>query len=238
MTLHLVGLDVRGRDLVARARRRGLPMRDLDTGYLVHSWLEGAFGEGVVRPFAVVKEVDGVLRLRGYSALSADELRDRAQRFGDLDGVSEAEWDTLRGRPLPDEWPSGLRAGFEVRVCPTVRTSGTGEEIDAFLAAVRTAGDQPVGTREEVYGRWLAAALERSGGATVESASVVSFRLARMLRRTQGASRESRRPMFPDVRMEGTLSVRDSAAFQALLARGVGRHRAFGFGMLLLSAPR
>ncbi|MFG1478963.1 type I-E CRISPR-associated protein Cas6/Cse3/CasE [Xanthobacter sp. V4C-4] len=35
----------------------------------------------------------------------------------------------------------------------------------------------------------------------------------------------------------GTLSVRDAEAFGVLLARGVGRHRAFGYGMLLLSPP-
>ncbi|MFG1332515.1 type I-E CRISPR-associated protein Cas6/Cse3/CasE [Xanthobacter autotrophicus] len=35
----------------------------------------------------------------------------------------------------------------------------------------------------------------------------------------------------------GTLTVRDAQAFAALLARGVGRHRAFGYGMLLLSPP-
>ena len=38
----------------------------------------------------------------------------------------------------------------------------------------------------------------------------------------------------PDATLQGTLAVVDSGAFQALLARGVGRHRAFGFGMLLL----
>jgi CRISPR system Cascade subunit CasE len=32
----------------------------------------------------------------------------------------------------------------------------------------------------------------------------------------------------------GTLRVGDAEAFRALLARGLGRHRAFGFGMLLL----
>jgi len=31
--------------------------------------------------------------------------------------------------------------------------------------------------------------------------------------------------------------VRDPTGFAALLARGVGRHRAFGFGMLLLRPP-
>ena len=38
--------------------------------------------------------------------------------------------------------------------------------------------------------------------------------------------------------MSGTLRVTDPAAFAAGLARGIGRHRAFGFGMLLLAPPR
>jgi CRISPR system Cascade subunit CasE len=46
----------------------------------------------------------------------------------------------------------------------------------------------------------------------------------------QGGARGER----PNVVLEGTLRVTDADAFRALLARGVGRHRAFGFGMLLL----
>jgi CRISPR system Cascade subunit CasE len=39
----------------------------------------------------------------------------------------------------------------------------------------------------------------------------------------------------PDATFRGTLRVDDPARFAAAaLARGVGRHRAFGFGMLLL----
>ena len=37
--------------------------------------------------------------------------------------------------------------------------------------------------------------------------------------------------------MTGTLTVTDPQAFAALLSGGVGRHAAFGFGMLLLSPP-
>jgi len=47
--------------------------------------------------------------------------------------------------------------------------------------------------------------------------------------------RASRAIDGPDVTFTGTLEVTDSAAFSALLARGLGRHRAFGFGMLLLA---
>ena len=37
--------------------------------------------------------------------------------------------------------------------------------------------------------------------------------------------------------MAGTLTVADRHAFAQMLARGIGRHAAFGYGMLLLSAP-
>ena len=42
----------------------------------------------------------------------------------------------------------------------------------------------------------------------------------------------------PDAIMHGALIVSDPGAFHALLARGVGRHCAFGFGMLLLRPLR
>ena len=53
----------------------------------------------------------------------------------------------------------------------------------------------------------------------------------RLQRRAGGRQIFSRRP---DVTFRGTLQVTDPDRFHALLARGVGRHRAFGFGMLLL----
>ena len=41
----------------------------------------------------------------------------------------------------------------------------------------------------------------------------------------------------PDAVMAGTLTVADPVAFAGTLGRGIGRHAAFGYGMLLLSAP-
>ena len=38
--------------------------------------------------------------------------------------------------------------------------------------------------------------------------------------------------------MRGILTITDAAAFSNLLARGVGRHRAYGYGMLLLRPAR
>jgi CRISPR system Cascade subunit CasE len=39
------------------------------------------------------------------------------------------------------------------------------------------------------------------------------------------------------VAIVGALRVADEAGFAGAIARGIGRHRAFGFGMLLLAPP-
>jgi len=50
--------------------------------------------------------------------------------------------------------------------------------------------------------------------------------------------RQSRLVGGPDVVLAGQLRVTDPQAFAQLLAKGVGRHRAFGFGLLLLRPTR
>jgi CRISPR system Cascade subunit CasE len=59
-----------------------------------------------------------------------------------------------------------------------------------------------------------------------------------VLRRTQRVEPDGARRGHvvagPDVVLSGQLRVVDQQAFAHLVARGVGRHRAFGFGMLLL----
>ncbi|GHE81823.1 hypothetical protein GCM10019059_44550 [Camelimonas fluminis] len=50
--------------------------------------------------------------------------------------------------------------------------------------------------------------------------------------------RKGRRIEGPDATFHGSLVVTDPEAFTILLARGVGRHRAYGYGMLLLRPPQ
>lgn len=133
-------------------------------------------------------------------------------------------------------------------------------ERDAFLAAVDAEplprGERPEIIREEVYRHWLANRLNVA--ATLEPGSFRLTQLSRaMLLRPRQANRDvdpaQRRDLVrvgllksrvkgeqggsPDATLQGTLTVTDPEAFAALLARGIGRHRAFGFGMLLLRPP-
>ena len=68
---------------------------------------------------------------------------------------------------------------------------------------------------------------------------MTAFKRTRMLNRPIG--RDGRRRQSetegPDAVFRGRLRIEDDAGFTELLARGIGRHRAFGFGMLLLAPP-
>jgi len=92
------------------------------------------------------------------------------------------------------------------------------------------------GTRESVYLDWLGERLARAAVLERDACRLASFRRTRTIR---GAAR--RKPSErPDAVLHGVLRVVDAAAFGDLLQRGVGRHRAYGYGMLLLrpAAPR
>jgi CRISPR system Cascade subunit CasE len=64
------------------------------------------------------------------------------------------------------------------------------------------------------------------------------FRMLDVMRKTQkGEMDEPRRQRAvggPDALLVGQLRVIDPDAFADLIARGVGRHRSFGFGLLML----
>jgi CRISPR system Cascade subunit CasE len=90
-------------------------------------------------------------------------------------------------------------------------------------------------SREAVYADWLKRQFEDV--ADLHEVRMIAFCLNTVVRRTaaQAEGARSKRPVQgPDAMFTGVLQVRDSAAFAAQLARGIGRHRAFGFGMLML----
>ena len=141
---------------------------------------------------------------------------------------------------MPSQWKEGKLLGFETRIRPIIRcargSDRPGKERDAFQAEAML---HPKGgmarTREQVYTDWLASKLERCGAASLEpeTTKLVAFQRARAYRK-----RRARYSEGPDAVMRGTLRITDPDAFNALLAQGVGRHRAYGFGMLLLRPPR
>lgn len=220
-----------------------------DIGDALHGLLHASFGAAAPQPFRYVDEHHGLL---AYTRLDADSMRAQmaladplaAQTLGL--GASERH-EGYRLRPFPTHWPTNKLLGFEVRLRPTVRAAKG--ECDAFLHAVAQAGGATV-NREAVYVRWLREHLASRDGAPREAwqdavellndVHLVAYQRQQVVRRMQapaGTLRQGRVIDGPDAVLKGHLRVRNPHAFAQLLARGVGRHRAFGFGMLLLSRP-
>lgn len=225
----LLSIDLDAARWLAVLRVRGLLLGD--PGYLAHMWLSAVFGPRTVQPFHF-EEHPGCVRILGYVDADEAALRESARAFATPEAYAAARWDSLHVKALPVTWPVGLRVGFHLRVCPTVRRTRGGGEVDAWSHAGR-----PEGGQDATYAEWVRSAMARHGVAP-DHVRVVGRRTVQLVRREQGESnRRARALPLPDVAVEGVLSVSDSAAFDALLARGVGRHRAFGFGMLRLVRP-
>lgn len=217
-----------------------------DLGDALHGLLRAAFGDGAPQPFRYIDERQGLL---GYTRMDAAAMAAQVALADPLAAQTlglgaNGQHEGYRLRPFPTHWPAGQILGFEVRVRPTVRAA-KGEQ-DAFLHAVGQAQGAPL-QREAVYAQWLRDHLAPREGAVREawqgSVELLDVQLAgyqrlAIVRRPQAQAGEGRRGRAidgPDALLKGRVRVLDSAAFAQLLARGVGRHRAFGFGMLLLS---
>lgn len=244
--LYLIRLQPNLEALARWAAASGQRALREDMGYALHAALQATLGRQAPKPFAVVRRPADV-QLVGYSAVPPEDLG-RALSLGAsadpaaasaLGLVSPATPDV---RPMPDDWRCGEVLSFETRVAPVVRSrsmpGGGYPEIDAAFHP-DYCGDQP-GAREQAHGRWLARELARGGAATLLEHRVLAFSLVQIARRGQseerdGAKRRTRSGLLPDLTVRGQLRIEDGAAFNALLRRGLGRHRSFGFGCLLLA---
>jgi CRISPR system Cascade subunit CasE len=230
-----------------------------DLGYALHAILAAAFGAHAPKPFVLLDPprrherpgADPTPQLLGYTTRDVADLRGHAAAFAEPEVAEALGLDGLAAKAMPERFPAGMRLGFRTRIRPMVRRDRGGDrartrEQDAYLAALEPYGERPAPFgRHEVYRDWLAHHLA-GGGAELEGMNLDTFRLTRTLRRDRDRHLAQIPPAspamkgaagHPDATVTGVLVVRDPDAVAALLARGIGRHRAFGFGMVLLRPP-
>ena len=242
MTTHLIELPLSLRSLHRWAGSRKLPD---DEGLLLHHLLGETFGPAVLQPFRLMvapRAQNGTLY--AYANAAAEDLRHLARPSLTPAHAEVVDLDRLQSLPRPQaNWTAGMRLGFDLRLRPVVRLnsalSGKDEngaavsfrkaaEVDAFLATVLR-GKQTA--REAVYVNWLSDRLSPAAALEIEMTRLASFRRLRVWR--NGKPLEG-----PDAVLHGTLIVTDPVAFAELLSQGIGRHRSYGYGMLLLRPPQ
>lgn len=222
--------------------------QNVDLGDAFHGLLRAAFGSFAPQPFRYLDERRGLL---AYTHLDPQAMAEQValadpQAARTLGLGACAEHGGYRLRPFPSEWSVGQELGFEVRVRPTAR-SAVGEQ-DVFLRAVTRAGGAEGESveRQTIYTQWLHEHLSAREGMACQpwqgavellDVQLNAFTRSKVVRRTQASEGQDRKGRVidgPDATLVGRLRVINSVAFAYLLARGIGRHRAFGFGMLLL----
>ncbi|MFZ1107581.1 MAG: type I-E CRISPR-associated protein Cas6/Cse3/CasE [Rhodomicrobium sp.] len=254
-TLTFLRLAVDMRQLYKVARERGWGKRGrtdhFDEGRALHHALTETFGEKALPLFRLLVapgKVKGALY--AYSTLPEKQLRQTAElcahEYDEALGIKD-----MRAKAFPTRFAAGARLGFDLRVRPVRRTKSAQNksgvrEIDAFLHEALQHENDPAfmantgRTRERVYTDWLserfagAAALEADGNGIATTALARFNRGVAVRRNAESSNRGSE---GPDAVIHGTLVVADKTAFAALLANGIGRHKAYGYGMLLLRPP-
>lgn len=252
---HLIHVPLHMRRFNRWAGNRGLVRRgSFDAGYAFHVLLAAMFGKGVMQPFRwFASERRTAGSLYAYADVDQAELRSTADAVAPPDCLDVLNPGRMRSKQMPSYFERGRRLGFDLRLRPVRRlrrdladsqlgrSLSKGSEVDAFRleliqrfpSAWREADAGAAAkagvTRESVYAEWLS---ERFGESVrVEECRLVAFS------RTRAVRGDRRAPEGPDAILQGTLAVSDERKFPAVLRAGVGRHRAYGYGMLLLRPP-
>jgi CRISPR system Cascade subunit CasE len=203
-----------------------------DLRYSTHCLLRKIFCGPALKPFEI-NCIDGKrITILGYTTNSIDDLKEYVKSCNS----SFCSLEYFEGKRMLDDFLSGAEFLFRVRTSPTVRNSYNGKctERDVFLSQCDKSGSDLRVDRKETYIQWLIDRNECKDSVEFTSISICKHKISRFFRRTHGENREGRVFDLPEVVFGGSLRVIDSNNFYNLLCRGIGRHREFGLGMLLL----
>ena len=225
------------KDVYKHGQQRGLSP-ELSARYFVHAVLGELLG-GRAKP-ADYQDKGRAVRVLTY-------LSREPQALAKLEASPEAyevtRWEWCAAKDMPEEFPD-IELEFSLRASPVVTKSSAGEgrnrqgekktweagtRMDAFLSQAWEREKNDL-TREKAYQRWLKRQL--GDHAKLKSFALNQYSLPKMTRRVPDGNggRKVVRFQNPDVTMTGTLM--PTGDLITLLERGVGAHKAFGYGMM------
>ena len=239
-TLHMVSLPI---DL--KSFRRWAAQRNLaaDEGAALHHLLGETFGKSAFQPFRLmVAPRSASATIYAYTQSDRSTLVQTAHELAMPDALTVCDPDRIAMKEMPETWVEGRRLAFDVRVRPVRRLLkpaggfSKGAEVDAYwLDGIRGQSEGEASNpsansgREAAYLTWL---IKRIG----EAAKISSARIVRLEQSV--ALRNQRTKNGPDVTFHGELEIKRPELFAACLSKGVGRHVAYGYGMMLLRPSR
>jgi CRISPR system Cascade subunit CasE len=230
-SLHLVRLPIDAPRLLRFAAEHGITQEDETLGYTLHAWLTALFGEQAPKPFRYFERRREVL---AYARSNAAGLLRHAQTFATPHAWAALDATGVVSKPMPAEWRKGQRLHLETLACPVSRKGN--EEKDLYLRALDRFQEASL-PRAEVYREWFIRQCKSAVRLDTIELHGMSAR-NRLLRRARNGSNRLIIIERPQALFGAEAVIVDPEQFSGLLARGIGRHRAFGFGMVMLAPPR
>ena len=191
-------------------------------GYGCHAVMRAAWGAATPRPFRGLGAHDGRCLVRGVVRCTADALADIAETRAV--GEIRQRVEVLAVEPLAMHACASVHAMPVVRRASDRRGQRRGAEVDAWQAR-----REPTQDRRTCYVEWLRSATLRACGEAPVSADVTSWGGVEVVRRRQA---DDARLSLWRSELLGVVQLSSQEAMHRLVDRGIGRHRAFGFGLV------
>ena len=221
--LHLMQARVHLTHLNTWMAERGLS----DAGHALHCLLTETLGAAAPRTFRLMtRRYSNVATLYGYVFQDAGELRQNHQAFASPAQSMAMPDDVIQTKPMPLKWHPGSEVAFDLR-CRPLRRDGN-KEIDAYRKLIQRDPSSSQ-SRLDAYVGWLDDRMKQRGTASLKHASVEQYQQSQTRTSVTNAT-----PYLPETVMRGVVTITDGERFTDTLAQGIGRHRSYGFGMLLI----
>ncbi len=256
MTKQLIYIPLNMKNFKRWAGQRGLIQRRVfDEGLALHTLLSSVFGQSTLQPFRLFSsDRRTAATIYAYADLDAAYLKEIAEFTATPDCLAVINTKRILSKQMRLDFTNGQTLGFDVRVRPVRRlmrdlfdsqsgkTLTKGSEVDAFrVNALRQFpngwNDEKVcairmgQSRSKIYIDWLIERLKDSAEIQLQDCHLVQFRRNRICRRN-GINTEG-----PDVCIQGSLTIKRSSEFALKVSNGIGRHKAYGYGMMMLRPP-
>ncbi len=224
-SLYMVSLPI---NLAALRKNAAIRGYNGDEGLALHHFLSEAFGKSMLQPFRLMAAHGA--NLYAYTSIDEKTLSETAKDVATPEILTVLSVDEIKQKTMPSDWPVGKKLGFELRTRPMRRLKETtgkfrkGAEVDAYLLH-RTRHETDRQSRASIYSEWL-------DNRVSEAFSIENLRIKSLTQTS--IKRNSQQQLGPDIIYTGDLTINGAQNFQNKLVAGVGRHRAYGYGMLLL----